>query len=78
MHDPGVIPPKWMNWLMENMLRGVSETKICSMLVNKGFVPSKNKALMHHILMSRELKKKLIRDPVSVMLPTGKAVLHTH
>jgi hypothetical protein len=45
----GVIPDEWVEWIDENLLRGVETENILHILVTKGFHPHKNNAVMQRI-----------------------------
>ena len=47
---PGEFPEDWMQWIDDNLLRGVDSGKIVAILSSKGFHPHRNMALMHRIL----------------------------
>jgi len=56
---PGEFPDEWMEWLNENLLRGVDVGKLASILASKGFQPQRNLELMHRLLTWSSLDKFL-------------------
>ena len=59
----GEIPERWMAWVHENLERGVDEAKVLKSLCAKGFQPSFNAHLMQSLMVTRHLRRALIRQP---------------
>jgi ankyrin repeat protein len=49
-YPPGEFPDDWLQWVDDNLLRGVEPGRIVSILASKGFHPHRNIRLMHRIL----------------------------
>jgi ankyrin repeat protein len=54
-YKPGEFPEEWLQWVDDNLLRGVDPGKVVSILASKGFHPHKNVRLMHRILAWQSL-----------------------
>lgn len=61
--QPGEFPDEWLEWVDENLLRGVDASKIVSILASKGFHPHRNLKLMHRILAWQALVVFLREHP---------------
>lgn len=59
----GEFPDEWLEWLNENLLRGVDPGKLVSILASKGFHPHRNITLMHRILTWCSLDRFLVQHP---------------
>jgi ankyrin repeat protein len=59
----GEFPDEWLEWLNENLLRGVDAGKIVGILASKGFHPHKNATLMHRILTWCSLDRFILLHP---------------
>lgn len=59
----GEFPDEWLEWLNENLLRGVDPGKLVSILASKGFHPHRNITLMHRILTWCSLDRFLVQYP---------------
>lgn len=68
---PGEFPDDWLEWVDENLLRGVDAAKIVSILCSKGFHPHRNLRLMHRILSWQSLVH-FLRDHPDIE-PTDEA-----
>lgn len=62
-YPPGEFPDDWLEWVDENLLRGVEASRIVSILSSKGFHPHKNARLMHRILAWQSLAHFLKDHP---------------
>lgn len=52
----GIFPEEWIEWVDDNLLRGVSASSIVSILAAKGFHPYRNVRLMHRIISWNSLE----------------------
>eukprot|EP00948_MAST-09A_sp_MAST-9A-sp1_P001218 g1218.t1 len=60
-YEPGEIPAKWFQWLLENLQRGCDENQLLQKLVEKGFTPAKNTHIMQ--LLSAKCSLDEVRKP---------------
>ncbi|KAJ1430655.1 hypothetical protein B484DRAFT_49632 [Ochromonadaceae sp. CCMP2298] len=60
---PGEFPEEWLQWLDENLLRGVDPGKAVGILASKGFYPHRNTFLMHRVLVWAALDRFQARFP---------------
>ena len=62
-YEPGVIPPKWMNWFEENTERGVDDKVLLRILTAKGFYPCKNILLMQKLSLRVSMLRLMQAEP---------------
>lgn len=69
----GEFPEEWLEWLNENLMRGVDPGKIVGILASKGFHPHRNSTLMHRILTWCSLDRFIAEHPdLDLMDPSVK------
>jgi ankyrin repeat protein len=59
----GEFPEEWLEWLNDNLLRGVDPGKVVGILASKGFYPHRNITLMHRILTWCSLDRFVAEHP---------------
>lgn len=59
----GEFSAEWLEWIDDNLLRGVDPGKIVAILASKGFHPHKNTKLMHRILTWNSLEAFMHAHP---------------
>ena len=62
-YKEGDFPEDWLEWIDENMLRGVDAGKVVSILATKGFHPHRNALVMHRILAWNSLEDFFRKHP---------------
>eukprot|EP01041_Mallomonas_annulata_P002379 gene2379-4623_t len=60
----GVIPPEWVDWTDENLLRGVSPLQVATIFRLKGFHAHANPALMQRLCTWLALDDFLLEHPI--------------
>jgi hypothetical protein len=59
----GELPEKWLQWAHSNLDRGVPEETVLKTLIDKGFYPAQNHALMQALAVVRHLRHALEDNP---------------
>jgi ankyrin repeat protein len=55
----GELPERWLQWAHANLDRGVGEEVVLKALIDKGFYPAQNHALMQAVTVVRHLRRAL-------------------